>query len=542
MNLSLPKPDLRSLLKIWPFLLALLFAVLINFYEGAVFLNPQSYFLVTLPGRGTASLFGGVLTTFFSFSFLVFYFWLSLRVRRRYRFLFLILFAIPVLVEFSYWKTFHRPFSVIDMDTGLKSQPHLWSTSFSLFFNVLALIPVAAYALFLFIPAAAPGPRPLFLALAMLACAATNLGIQQIGLPANWGTSLLQFYRVAVRWSLADFEPAQRAALPALSTARPANNIVLIIDESIRSDHLSLNGYERATTPFLEELQETTGLVANWGTAVSGATCSPLSNALIISGVRLSEETGSRAEALTRQAPTVFHYARAMGYKTYYLDAQTDYLWNGLSLEDLAAVDGWVNTKQLGTDWQVDLHAAEWIRDKVSSSTGNFIVLNKKGVHFLYEESYPPEEAVWGPAPQDYHTQPERVDNVYDNGIRYNVNSFFERLLKDSPALLENTVILYTSDHGQTLFENGVDWLHCNYTPPEASVPLLLIGKLERAPDTAYPASHSNILPTLLDLMGVPEDVRAMEYAPSLLSATRGDVGRRFYLSGNGSLMEYPIE
>ena len=60
---------------------------------------------------------------------------------------------------------------------------------------------------------------------------------------------------------------------------------MLIIDESIRPDHLSLNGYKRATTPYLEELARQPGLVHNWGAAASGATCSQLSNALMITGV-----------------------------------------------------------------------------------------------------------------------------------------------------------------------------------------------------------------------------------------------------------------
>jgi glucan phosphoethanolaminetransferase (alkaline phosphatase superfamily) len=536
------KPNLSSLLKIWPFLLASFFAVLINFFEGWLFLNPQGYFLAVLQGRETVHLFAGVLTTFFSFCFLVFYFWLSLRVKQQYRFLFLILFAIPVLVEFSYWKTFHRPFSMIDMETALTSPPQLWNTSFFLFFNALGLIPVAGYALYLFIPGSTRGPRPIFLALAMVVCAVVNTGIECSALPTNWGTSLLQFYKTAVQWGLTDFESTKRSVVPNISTSIPGNNILLIIDESIRSDHLSLNGYERATTPFLVNLQNTTGLVTNWGTAVSGATCSPLSNALIISGVRVAEETGSQAENLTRQAPTLFHYARAMGYKTYYLDGQTDYLWNGLTVADLAAVDGWVNTKELGNDQQVDFRAADWIRNQVDRSTGNFIVLNKKGVHFLYEESYPAEETIWGPAPEDYRTQPELVKNVYDNGIRYSVDLFFERLLKDNPGILDNTIILYTSDHGQTLFENGVNWLHCNYTREEASVPLLMIGKLPKPPDTTYPASHSNLFPTILELMGVPVDRHTMDYASSLLSAKSSDADRRFYLSGNGSVMEYFIE
>ncbi|MCC6147657.1 MAG: sulfatase-like hydrolase/transferase [Anaerolineaceae bacterium] len=522
-----------------PFLLALGFAVLIYIFEETVFLHPQSFFLTIVQDRGTANCLAGYLTTFLSFCFLAGFFWLSLRVRRRFRLIFLLIFALAVLVEFGYWKAFHRPFSSIDLQTAMASPPGLWRDALGLFFNPLAALPIAAYAVFLFLPGQMQGPRPLWIAAGLAACLAGNAALHLNGLTTNWGVSLPQFYKTVFEWALSDAQPGQRESLPEIAVPAPGNNIILIIDESIRSDHLSLNGYERPTTPFLEALAERSGLVYNWGEAASGGTCSPISNALIISGVRPSHENKNSAAANAQRLPTIFHYAHAMGYKTFYIDGQTDYLWNGLTANDLAVVDEWLNTRQFGSDEQVDLRAAEWMRAQVSETTGSFIVLNKKGVHFLYETSYPPEEAVWGPVPTDYREQPELVRNVYDNGVLYNVDVFFERLLADGDALLENTVIIYTSDHGETLFEDGVDWLHCNYTHMEAAVPLLVIGRLAQPPDTSYPASHGNLLPTALDLMGVPESAFASQYAPSLLRAAQQDATRRMYFSGDGSVMDF---
>jgi arylsulfatase A-like enzyme len=106
--------------------------------------------------------------------------------------------------------------------------------------------------------------------------------------------------------------------------------------------------------------------------------------------------------------------------------------------------------------------------------------------------------------------------------------------------ILEDTIILYTSDHGQTLFENQASWLHCNYTPQEATVPLILIGKNVPPVDPLYPASHSNILPTLLDLMGLPADQRIHPYAPSLFSGTMELRTNRFFFDGSLRLIEFP--
>ena len=43
------------------------------------------------------------------------------------------------------------------------------------------------------------------------------------------------------------------------------------------------------------------------------------------------------------------------------------------------------------------------------------------------------------------------------------------------PETLENTIFAYTSDHGQTLSENGETWPQTGPTHNEANVPLLIV-------------------------------------------------------------------
>jgi glucan phosphoethanolaminetransferase (alkaline phosphatase superfamily) len=307
-----------------------------------------------------------------------------------------------------------------------------------------------------------------------------------------------------------------------------------VIDESIRGDHLSINGYDRATTPFLSSLANLDQDFHSFGLAVAGATCSYSSNALILTGVR----PGMDEFEWTAVYPTVFQYAKAMGYKTYYMDAQTNSFWNGLTDQDLSSIDAWLTARDFGDDLNSDFRAADKIVEIVSHGSGNFIVLNKRGVHFLYESSYPPESVVWSPLPEDYVRNPRLVSNSYDNGVLFNVNTFFERLLID-PGILENTFILYTSDHGQTLFENNVSWLHCNSTLQEATVPLILIGR--NMPPVTHPprTHHSNILPTLLDLMGVPPAERIHPYSPSLFSDNESWPNDQYFFDGRLQLNQY---
>ena len=123
--------------------------------------------------------------------------------------------------------------------------------------------------------------------------------------------------------------------------------------------------------------------------------------------------------------------------------------------------------------------------------------------------------------------------NSYDNALLYNLQSFFSPLVEQ--GLPDKTVIIYTSDHGQTLGENGALVSHCSTTRNEAVVPLFVIGDDVRitSADTSYKAAHQNLFATLLDLMNVPNDVCGYSYAPSLLAARGNDSAPRSYYAGD---------
>jgi glucan phosphoethanolaminetransferase (alkaline phosphatase superfamily) len=101
------------------------------------------------------------------------------------------------------------------------------------------------------------------------------------------------------------------------------------------------------------------------------------------------------------------------------------------------------------------------------------------------------------------------------------------------------TTFLYTSDHGETLLDGGVPWLHCGPTKSETTVPLLLISQQDYAVDTDYKASHYNIFATLLDLMQFPQSERLYQYPLSLFAAKATDSTDRYFLDGNSNLINY---
>jgi glucan phosphoethanolaminetransferase (alkaline phosphatase superfamily) len=463
----------------------------------------------------------------------------ALRSTRTFQVLYICLFTISLPVEYGFWRSLHRFMIPADLKVANATPVDIWKSASVLFFDWWFILPVIAFIFWLFIF----GKRQtlkislirfvsLFLFITVLNYA---YSFSYLTTNFNWGLSFSSFYQMMARFLVENTFSPEREMLGWSHSQMPQNNIVLIIDESIRADHLSINGYERKTTPFLDQFAEIEVGFHNLGTAASGGTCSYISNTLLLTGVRPGLDDFQQ----TKTYPTVFQYAKAMGYKTYYMDVQTSILWNGLTDRDIPFVDSWFKVNDFGYGFDGDFRAADLIVKIASEGSGNFIVLNKKGVHFLYENSYPPEEAVWLPLPKNYISEPDLSSNPYDNGILYNVNTFFERLLVN-PKILENTTILYTSDHGATLFENHVTWPQCNYSLQEARVPLILIGENLSAVNGTQRASHSNILPTLLDLMGVPPEERLHIYAPSLFSPTEKITTDRFFFDGSLRLVDFP--
>jgi glucan phosphoethanolaminetransferase (alkaline phosphatase superfamily) len=127
----------------------------------------------------------------------------------------------------------------------------------------------------------------------------------------------------------------------------------------------------------------------------------------------------------------------------------------------------------------------------------------------------------------------QAIINDYDNAIHFNSRIFWTNLI--SETLSPKTIYVYTSDHGQTLGENGAVASHCGPGKNEATVPLFIIADpgLSVSADTTYPAAHVNIFATLLDLMDFPETSRSYSYAPSLLKAKGSDSVPRSYFVGD---------
>jgi lipid A ethanolaminephosphotransferase len=341
-----------------------------------------------------------------------------------------------------------------------------------------------------------------------------------------------------------------RDNLPEFHTAhRPLDSIIYVIDESVRGSNLSLNGYPRATTPFLQSL-ETRGRLKNFGICVAAGSFSHISNAYLITGHNAFPDSAFQ----TDKNPTLFDYAKKMGYKTIYIDINQIYLSSLMKTAGkgpVRALDRWMNDqsfKERHIDLYTtkDLGVARVLSRLLNESSGYFVLVNKKGLHFHYRNRYPddPAATIWKPVIEASESiDPsaagrEKLINTYDNGIRFQVDEFFRVFVSETTN--QNYAVLYTSDHGQTLAEHGQVYTHMKPDKEIVDVPDFIISgdgynkkELIAGIRSGIRVSHLNNFATVLDLMGVPMSLRIRPYDKSIFSLTAEDNSVRYYMSGS---------
>jgi glucan phosphoethanolaminetransferase (alkaline phosphatase superfamily) len=322
-----------------------------------------------------------------------------------------------------------------------------------------------------------------------------------------------------------------------------------VIDESVRGSNLSLNGYPRATTPFLQSL-ETRGLLKNLGICVAAASFTHISNAYLITGHNAFPDNAFR----TDKNPTIFDYAKKMGYETICIDTNRVYpysLMKAAGNGPVRSLDRWMTDqsfKELHVDLDTtkDLGVARFLSSLLNGRGGYFILVNKQGLHFHYRNRYPDDMAstIWKPVMKALESiDPsaagrEKLVNTYDNGIRFQVDEFFRVFVSETTN--QNYAMLYTSDHGQTLSEHGQVYTHMKPDQEIVDVPDFLVSG-ERYSRTGLLAgiapgirvSHLNNFATLLDLMDVPMSLRVRPYDKSIFALTAEDNKVRYYMSGS---------
>ncbi|WP_143277419.1 sulfatase-like hydrolase/transferase [Bordetella genomosp. 9] len=224
-------------------------------------------------------------------------------------------------------------------------------------------------------------------------------------------------------------------------------NVIVIVDESVEYTH------------FEQEFQGKGAAYADFGLAYSGGNCSAASNYILRKAWWPRADSGHVDIART---DSLFALARQRGYTTTYIDNQgvldDPSTRNYINRDELADIDHVIANN--GPLYERDARAAKQILARAATGR-NFILINKDGAHFPYADYIPPA-SVSGDKVTDYRA-----------AIRHNSADFLATLRH---GLSADTIVFYTSDHGQNLTTRAT---HCNTgdeaTAEEYRVPFLVL-------------------------------------------------------------------
>jgi lipid A ethanolaminephosphotransferase len=345
--------------------------------------------------------------------------------------------------------------------------------------------------------------------------------------------SYLNAVRVAAGGGRIELRDVDYAGTP----TTPLRKIVLVLDESVRGDYLSLNRADAATTPFLDAHRDA---ISNFGIASSVANCSYESRMMMRFG---SDERDIRNGSEPRfPGPTVWQYAKRAGFETVYIDSfgSATRFTHGMTSAELASVDRRIITDDK-PQYERDPGNAGKLQALLRDPSPMFILVEKYGVHVPYNAQYPASANVFGVAHDrtfDPANRPKLVGQ-YRNAIRWSVDGFFASLLQQ--PLPPATLLLYTSDHGQALAENDRRQTHCSQgrlaIRQEADVPLFALSSdatwqaalSQAARQNHDRASAFDVFPTLLAAMGYDRGWIDARFAYSLTGAMPADRKRLFW-------------
>ncbi|MAG33965.1 MAG: hypothetical protein CL908_24050 [Deltaproteobacteria bacterium] len=305
---------------------------------------------------------------------------------------------------------------------------------------------------------------------------------------------------------------------------RTDTNILFVVIDTLRAEHMSVYGYERETTPFMRTLADS-GIRFDRHTAQSSWTKSSMAslwsslnpirsgvtkfNHVLPSDVRtpaeILAEAGFKTVGLYRNGWVHGYFGFDQGFEKYYRPA-------GVRVKG-AVQKLRPNAQAFGTDELLVSDTIEFLRIHGHTSRW-FLYLHLMDLH---EYTYDDESAKFGNA----------VPDLYDNSLLrtdWVVSTIYEHLAK--VGLLDETIVVVLSDHGEAFGERGYEG-HARTVFPETTETPLIISLPFVLPSGVVVTERTtnlDVWPTLLDLLGLPDqgEIDGRSRREAILGAAEG--------------------
>jgi arylsulfatase A-like enzyme len=329
---------------------------------------------------------------------------------------------------------------------------------------------------------------------------------------------------------------------------------VLVTVDTLRRDRLSVYGYERPTSPMLRALARRSVVLDR---AYAAHTNTAPSHATMLSGLHPGEHAVRRnGQRIDDGVVMLQERLKAAGYATgAFVSAWTVTRHTGLGRGfDRYDTDLGGDERRGDLTWKA---AEPWLREHVAQGKPVFLWLHLYDPHHTYDpppgfaERFVRDGRTLSPQPPklpsvlppgDHSAEIDELDARYEGEVAFADMQFGKLLvaLEDLGAI-DDSVILFTSDHGETLGERP-EWTYdhgCRVFEEQVALPwvMQLPGKRLAGTRSSVAAHHVDVTPTLMDAAGlpVPEGMSGRSLLPALSGEQPGDASRPLFMHARPS-------
>jgi arylsulfatase A-like enzyme len=298
-------------------------------------------------------------------------------------------------------------------------------------------------------------------------------------------------------------------------------NVLFIVIDTLRADRLGIYGYERNTSPVIDDLArhgivfEHTVAQSSWTKASMASlwtATNPVRNDILRFNQTLPAEVEFPAEILQRagfRTAGIFrngwvapNFGFGQGFGMYVKPVS--------SPEYQRIRRASISSRSLtGTDFDLTNSAVEFLRN--FGSERFFLYMHFMDLHqYVYDDQAP-----------DFGNS---YSDVYDKSISWTDRVIGGFLMSvDELGLLTNTLIVIAADHGEAFMEHGFEGHARNLYREVAEVPLIIVPPfvLEEGVRVEPVVANIDIWPTIFDLIGFPpmQGVDGVSQLPQILEA-----------------------
>lgn len=234
--------------------------------------------------------------------------------------------------------------------------------------------------------------------------------------------------------------------------------VVYIQGESLRADHLHLNGYNRSTTPRLDSDQ-----VISMPNIYNPYTTTDESLPYILTA---ADSLHPQYAYTHRSFISFFNTCHFDSYWLANQEPATAYLYFTNEAQRIIHINegktvynfepySWLDT-------QIDSAFQAIVRQHRNRS---LVIIHTIGSHWWYKAHYSKKLETFKPTINSRNipsSTTEQLVNTYDNTV-LQTDAFLDGLIQQLRQ--KKAILIYLSDHGEALGENGL-WLHANDAPP----------------------------------------------------------------------------